>query len=195
MSQVSLFGSDDLKAFEKLRIEALKSKRKRFKHPTFTKFYKEDVHKDGSHTDSEEKWGTMNRLYVELANRFPFPLSFSKCENIIKVDDDTSYVETGMIRTCKICYHKEKYKHKGDDGKIKEYKGEEFFYNYAEVIGTEDLGINERLFIHYWLIEYLDEGYPITKLNMWLENLVNLFKQGWTAELYIIFLLTRGAKQ
>jgi hypothetical protein len=194
MSQVSLFVSDDLKAYEKLRIEALKSKRKRFKHPTFTKFYKEDVHKDGSHTDSEEKWGTMNRLYVELANRFPFPLSFSKCENIIKVDDDTSYVETGMIRTCKICYHKGKYKHKGDDGKIKEYEGEEFFYNYAEVIGTEDLGINERLFIHYWLIEYLDEGYPITKLNMWIENLVNLFKQGWTAELYIIFLLTRGAK-
>lgn len=196
MGQVSLFGSDDLKAYEKLRIEALKSKRKRFKHPTFTKFYKEDVHKDGSHTDSEEKWGTMNRLYIELANRFRYPTAFEQNDyNIIQQDKDTSYIETGVVRTYKACYHKEKYKHRGDDGIIKEFEGEDFFYNYAEVIGTEDLGINERLFIHYWLIEYLDEGYPITKLNMWLENLVNLFKQGWTAELYIIFLLTRGAKQ
>lgn len=173
---------------EKLRLEALKSKRKRYKNPTYVKHYKEDTHTDGTRTDAEEKWGRMNRIYTELANRFPYPLAFENCKDIIQVDEDTSYVEFGMVRTYKVCYHRGKYNHRGDDGKIKTYEGEEFFYNYAEVIGTEDLGINERLVIHSWLIDCLDDGYTIEKLNMWLEELVNMFKQGWTAELLIIFM-------
>ena len=186
--QISLFSNFSAE-FEKLRLDALKSKRKRYKNPTYTKFYKEDTFINGTQTDAEEKWGKMNKLYIELSNRFPYPLAFSRNENIIQIDEDTSYIEYGMIRTYKICYHREKYKHRGDDGIIKEFDGEEFYNNYSEIIGTEDLSINERLFIHYWLIEYLDEGYKPEKLNMWLEQTINLFQQGWTAELLIIFLL------
>lgn len=188
--QISIFDVfSDSKEYEKMRIEALKSKRKRYKNPTYIKFYKEDVYINGSQTDSEEKWGNMNRLYIELANYFPYPLAFSQCKDITYEDENTSYIETGIIRTYKICYQKGKYKYKGDDGILREYDGEEFFNNYAEIIGTEDLEINERLFIHYWLIEYLNQGYQIEKLNWWLENLLNMFQQGWTAELLIVLLL------
>lgn len=177
--------------YEKLRIEALKAKRKRYKNPTKIKVYEEDKHSDGSQTDAINTWGKMNKLYSELANRFPYPLAFEteKLKDIKQEDDDTFYIDTGMIRTYKMCYHKEKFTHKGDDGVIKEYDGEEFTYNYSEIIGTEDLGIRERLFIHSELISFLDDGYKIEKLNIWLENIVNMFKQGWTAELLIFFLL------
>lgn len=181
---------EDIK-YEKLRIEALKSKRIRYKNATYTKYYEEDKHADGSKTDSINTWGNMNRLYVILANMFPYPLAFEteKLNNVKQKDEDTFYIDTGMIRTYKVCYHKGKYKHRGDDGITKEYDGEEFFYNYAEVIGTEDLGIDERLFIHSELINYLDDGYSIEQLNNWLENLVNMFKHGWTVELLIVLLL------
>ena len=192
--QISIFNilpKGDSVKYEKLRIEALKSKRKRYKNSTYTKFYEEDIHADGSQTDSINTWGKMNRLYSELANRFPYPLAFEteRLKEVQQEDKDTFYIDTGMIRTYKIEYHKGKYTHKGDDGITKEYDGEEFFYNYAEVIGTEDLGVNERLFIHSELINYLDKGYKIEKLNMWLESLVNMFKQGWSAELLIVLLL------
>ena len=194
MEQVSIFSvlfNDDktIAEYEKLRIEALKSKRKRYKNPTYTKTYEEDTHTNGVQTKDYELWGKMNRLYIELANRFPYPTAFEQREDIIQEDDDTTYIETGMVRTYKVCYHREKYKHRGDDGITKEYDGEEFYNIYAEIIGAEDLGINERLFIHSELINYLDEGYTIEKLNIWIENLVNMFKQGWTTELLIIFLL------
>ena len=200
VEQISIFSDlsedDNSAKYEELRKQALKSKRIRYKNPTYTKYYEEDKHTDGRTSKDYETWGSMNRLYIELANRFRYPTAFEQNDyNIIQQDKDTSYIETGMVRTYKVCYHKEKYKHRGDDGIIKEFEGEDFFYNYAEIIGTEDLGINERLFIHYWLIEYLDEGYPITKLNMWLENLVNLFVQGWTAELLLIMFMTRGLEK
>lgn len=192
--QVSLFSilsEQNTVDYEKLRLEALKSKRIRYKNSTYTKHYEEDTHADGSQTDSISTWGNMNRIYTELANRFPYPLAFEteRQKEIKQIDENTFCIDTGMIRTYKINYYKEKYTHKGDDRITKEYKGEEFFYNYAEIIGTEDFSIDERLFIHSELIKYLDEGYTIEKLNMWLENLVNMFKQGWTAELLILFLL------
>ncbi len=198
--QISVFSilpqnNEDIE-YEKLRIEALKSKRIRYKNSKYTKFYEEDTHFDGSQTDSINTWGNMNRLYIELANMFPYPLAFDteRQKNIVQEDDNTFYIDTGMIRTYKICYQKGKYKHRGDDGIIREYDGEEFNYNYAEVIGTEDFGINERLFIHSELINYLYEGYKIQELNIWLENFVNLFKQGWTAELLIVLLLNLRCK-
>lgn len=195
MEQVSLFGSDDLKAYEKLRLEAIKSKRIRFKNPTYTKFYKEDKHTDGTVTDSIDKWGKMNRLYIELANMFPFPTRFDNDYHLaIDCGDDTYYIDTGIIRTYKIGYQKEKYTHKGDDGVVKTYQGEEFYCNFAEVIGTEDLGINERLFIHSELMYYLDEGYRLKDLTMWLDELVNWFDNGWNAELLLIMFITRGFK-
>lgn len=196
--QISIFSvlsqEDNSAEYEKLRKEALKAKRIRYKKSTYTKFYKEDKHANGVLSKDLEKWGNMNRLYIELANRFPYPTVFEQNPNIVQESKDTFYIDTGMVRTYKACYHREKYKHRGDDGIIKEYDGEEFFYNYAEIIGTEDLGINERLFIHSELINYLDDGYKIEKLNMWLDNLVNMFKQGWTAELLIILLLNMRTK-
>ena len=201
--QISIFSSlsedDNSAKYEELRKQALKSKRIRYKNPTYTKYYEEDKHTDGRTSKDHEKWGTMNQLYIELANRFRYPTAFEQNDyndyNITQQDKDTSYIETGMVRTYEVCYHKEKYKHRGDDGIIKEYDGEEFFYYYAEIIGTEDFGINERLFIHSELIYYLDEGYKIEKLNMWLENLVNMFEQGWTAELLLIMFITRGLEK
>lgn len=196
--QISIFSnpsdedSEMYEVYEKMRLEAIKSKRIRFKNPTYTKFYKEDKHIDGSETKTAEKYGEMNRLYTELSNRFPFPLHYEEnYKEINSFDNGTFYIDTGIIRTYKLHYTKEKYTHKGDDGIVKEYKGEEFDLYFAEIIGTEDFGINERLFIHSELIRYLDEGYKIEKLNMWLDELINFFSSGWSAELLIVLLLNK----
>lgn len=192
--QVSLFETNT--EMEKLRKEALKSKRSRFKNPTYVKFYKEDTHTDGSSTDSIIKYGRMNQLYSQLANYFPFPLAFEKerYSQVVSMDDDGWYIDTGIVRTYKIAYKKEKYTHRGDDGVIREYEGEEFFLNFAEIIGSEDFGINERLFLHEELIKCLEEGYPIEKLNMWIDELINMMLNGFTAELLIVLLLNLRCK-
>lgn len=189
--QVSLFinlNNEQKKELEKLRIEAMKAKRLRFKNPTYIKYYKEDTHTDGSTTEALIKYSRMNQLYIQLANYFRFPTKFEN-KKTIPIGDDTYCIDTGIIRTYQVNYTKEKYTHKGDDGVIKTYKGEEFFLNFAEVKGTEDLGINERLFVHEELMRCIEDGYTIEKLNMWLEELVCLMQNGFTAELLIILLL------
>lgn len=171
-------------------------KRVHYKKPTYNKSYKNDVihsqtlttnskplpNERGNTTikDDNLTWGRMKELYQILANYFPYPIL---CAGV------DEYVDTGIIRTYKSEYVAEKYLYQGDDGITRIYKGQEFTIWEAEIIGTEDLGINERLFVHELLIEYLDKGYQIEQLNMWISEIVNWFLQGFTAENMTIFLL------
>jgi hypothetical protein len=81
-------------------------------------------------------------------------------------------------------YLPETYTHQGTI-----YKGQEFRVIEAEIIGSEDLNIQERLYLHETLLELLEEGYRIEQLNWYIESLVNLFKQGWTANLLVLAML------
>lgn len=136
-------------------------KRIHYKTAGYHKVYNNYTDKDGNLINDTHTYGRLNAIYLQLANAFPF---------LFGTDD---YTEYGIIRSWKTEYYAEKYTFKGI-----EYKGQVFTVRQAEIKGTEDLKPDERLFIHEALIEALEEGYKIEQCNMWLEELINYFKQG-----------------
>ena len=185
MRQPNLFtGVIGLEEYEQMAHKA-KSKRVHYKTTTYTKVYKEDI-VDGIFSHNIFSWGRMRELHKILANFFP--IYFNGVEPT-EVGEDYKCYDFGVIRVWDNSYLSESYTHQGAI-----YKGQDFKVLEAEVIGTEDLNIQERLYIHETVLEMLEEGYNIEHLNWYIESLVNLFKQGWTANLYVLAMIMEGAK-
>lgn len=177
-----------VEGFEELEKMARKVKHKRvhYKNTTYTKFYKNDVI-DGKVLNNETfLWGKMRTLHIQLANFFP--IFFSNVEPSI-IEEDYKIYDFGIVRVWDNVYLPETYTHKGAI-----YKGQEFRVIEAEITGSEDLNIQERIYLHETLLELLEEGYRIEQLNWYIESLVNLFKQGWTANLFVLAMIMEGAK-
>lgn len=185
MKQANLFTG--IKGLEQYDLMARKVKQKRvhYKNTTYTKVYKEDV-VEGKSNNNTFLWGKMRELHIRLSNFFP--IFFSGAVPIEENEDYRVY-DFGMIRVWENIYYPETYTYRGDI-----YKGQEFKTVEAEIIGTEDLNIQERLYIHETVLEMLEDGYSIDQLNWYIESLVNLFKQGWTANLYVLAMIMEGAK-
>lgn len=145
-------------------FEKLPKKRIHYKTAKYHKKYNNYTDIEGNIFDDTHIYGRLNAIYTQLANAFPFLFQQEK------------YVEIGMLRCWKVEYVKEEYTHKGIS-----YMGQNFTVRQAEVIGTEDLSAEARLFIHSEVLNALDEGYSIEQMNMWLEEFVNYFKQGFRA--------------
>ena len=186
MSKISLFTG--IKGFEEFDKMARKVKHKRihYKTPTYTKIYSNDVI-DGKVLNNDlYLWGRMKELHARLSNFFP--IFFNGVEPT-EQGENYRYFDFGMVRVWDNTYTSETYTYRGDI-----YKGQDFKVLEAEIIGTEDLNIQERLYIHETVLEMLEEGYNIDQLNWYIESLVNLFKQGWTANLYVLAMIMEGAK-
>jgi hypothetical protein len=177
-----------VKGFEELEQMARKVKHKRvhYKTTTYTKVYKNDVIDGKIHNNDIFLWGRMRELHTRLANFFP--IFFSNIEPSITSEDYKAY-DFGIVRVWDNVYLPETYTHKGAI-----YKGQEFRVIEAEIIGSEDLNIQERIYLHETLLELLEDGYNINQLNWYIESLVNLFKQGWTANLLVLAMIMEGAK-
>lgn len=182
MRRVSLFsGVEGFEHYDDM-AQKVKYKRVHFKTPTYTKVYSNDKDIDGNIlTEDTHIWGKMTKLYSTLANFFP--IFFTNIEPSSEGEGYKTY-DFGMVRVWDLSYFPEKYTYQR-----KEYLGQDFKVLEAEVIGTEDLNIDERLFIHENLLELLEEGYRIEQLNWWLEELVNCFKNGWTVSSLAVYLL------
>lgn len=186
MKQVSLFtGVEGLEEYDKM-ARKVKHKRVHYKTTTYTKFYKNDVIDGKIHNNHILTWGKIRELHSRLANFFP--VFFSGIEPSLQGENYKAY-DFGMVRVWDNIYLSESYTHIGTV-----YKGQDFRVLEAEVIGTEDLNIDERLFIHESLLELLEEGYRIEQLNWWLEELVNCFKNGWTVSSLVLAMIMEGAK-
>ena len=177
-----------IKGFEELEQMARKVKHKRvhYKTTTYTKVYKNDVIDGKIQHNDIFLWGRMRELYKRLANFFP--IFFSNIEPSITSEEHKAY-DFGIVRVWDNVYLPETYIHQGAI-----YKGQEFRVIEAEIIGSEDLNIQERIYLHETLLELLEDGYNIAQLNWYIESLVNLFKQGWTANLYVLAMIMEGAK-
>ena len=70
-------------------------------------------------------------------------------------------------------YYKETYTHRGTI-----YLGQEFEDVGAEIKGTEDLGLEERIWLHSCLLDRLEDGEEIDRMNAEIEYIVNLFLNG-----------------
>lgn len=172
-----------VEGFEELEQMARKVKNKRvhYKNTTYTKYYKNDIIDGKIHNNHIVTWGRMRELHTMLANFFP--VFFSSVEPSL-VEEDYKAYDFGVVRVWDNVYLPETYTHQGAI-----YKGQEFRVIEAEIIGSEDLNIQERLYLHETLLELLEEGYRIEQLNWYIESLVNLFKQGWTANLLVLAML------
>jgi hypothetical protein len=172
-----------VKGFEELEQMARKVKHKRvhYKTTTYTKVYKNDVIDGKIQHNDIFLWGRMRELHKRLANFFP--IFFSNIDPSI-IEEDFKVYDFGVVRVWDNVYLPETYTHKGAI-----YKGQEFRVIEAEIAGSEDLNIQERIYLHETLLELLEEGYNINQLNWYIESLVNLFKQGWTANLLVLAML------
>lgn len=165
-------------------IEAYKNLPKKRIHntiPTYTKTYENYQDTEGNVFNDVETWGRMSQLYSILGNNH-FPILFS-------LEDTKDY---GIVRSTTKRYFAEKYEYKdrmNPKSKWQEYTGQEFEEKQAEIIGSENLEIEERLFLHETLLEYLEMGYKIEQLNQWIENLLNLCLQGFSARTIVLALI------
>lgn len=185
MDKISLFtGVKGFEEYDKM-ARKVKNKRVHYKTPTYIKTYSNDVIDDKVLNDDLYMWGRMKELYARLANFFP--VFFSGVYPVEEAEDYKLY-DFGMVRVWDCNYTSEAYIYRGDI-----YKGQDFKVLEAEIIGTEDLGIQERLFIHESVLEALEEGYQIEQLNWWIEELVNYFKDGWTADNLVLAMIMECA--
>jgi hypothetical protein len=151
----------------------VKHKRQHYIYPTYYKFYCKDEVDGNIDTDT---WGVMEELYKRLSFHFPIYASgglFDTEGELVSEDEERIVYDFGMVRSWKNLYYKEKFSYYGET-----YGGQEFVDVGAEIKGTEDLGIEERLWLHSCLLDRLEDGERIEDMNWELESVVNLFLQG-----------------
>lgn len=181
MEQLNLLSDkqgDPLPGFEDAQnaYKSLPKKRIHNKIPTYFKSYENYQDIEGNVFNDEETWGRMDTVYLLLSNW---------CHGAItELGKKNKIFDYGILRYRRSEYDNEEYTYQG-----KRYKDLPFQYTQAEIIGSELLGIEERLFLHETLLEYLEEDYKIEQLNGWIESLLNLCLQGFSARTIVLMLI------
>lgn len=135
VAQVSLFTGVDGEGFEEARqaLEELNKGKRGF----YNKVPKP------KHTDNN--WEYLRELQRQLANFLDVPYFFDR--------DEVFLFSNNRIKAWVYVYSDESYEYEG-----KEYEGEAFKVREAEIVGTENYHIEERLYLHQQLINYLENG-------------------------------------
>lgn len=152
----------------------VKNKRYHYKYTTYTKDYSQEVVDGKIDTDT---WGKMEELYKRLYYSFfqiynSNSLLSTKGE-LVKENEEQIVYDNGIVRTWKNRYYKEKFSYYGEV-----FEGQEFEDVGAEIKGTEDLGMEERIWLHSCLFERLSDGEEIDSMNAEIEYIVSLFQNG-----------------
>ena len=169
--------------------QKVKGKRVHYRYTKNHKNYENDKIDGQVVVNDRDNYERLTACYQQLANLYPVfaqtSLFAGNNQGVLFYEDDNVVAyDYGLIRTWLNKYYKEYYWYQG-----KRYLGQEFEARTAEIIGSEDFNIQEKLYIHETLLELLECGYRIEQLNWYLESLVNLFKQGWTANLLVLAML------
>lgn len=156
LPRLTLFsGQEGFKDAEEL-AKSLKPPRVRYKNPTYTKVYENDSIDGEFISDDLALWGEMKKVYIKLANYFVDKIPFGSTETEFEFD---------FIRVWKQEYTNKSYIYKGT-----RYKEVPDKFIEAEIKGTEDLPIDDRLNIHKQLLIYLKQGYTIQDSVVRLKN-------------------------
>lgn len=136
-----------------------------------------------------DNYERLTACYQQLANLYPVFAQTSLFANnnqgaLFYEDEEVVAYDYGLIRTWLNKYYKEYYWYQG-----KIYLGQEFEARTAEIIGSEDFNIQEKLYLHERLINFLEQGYTLEQVSWDIESLINLFEQGWTANLLVLAML------
>lgn len=123
-------------------------KRVHYEVPTYTKTYTNDVHIDGTIKD-DSVWFQMHETYKIIARYFPEPIMGQKVKEV--------FIEDGL-RIWTDIYTRGRYEYYGQV-----FEGQEFSERFAEIIGSERLGVEERLKVHTELLAFLRKGMDMRK--------------------------------
>ena len=135
VAQVSLFEGIEGEGFAEAR-QALEDLNKG-KRGHYNKVPKPD------HTDNN--WEYLRRLQTQLANFLDVPYFFDR--------DEVFLFSNNRIKAWIYVYDEEPYEYQGET-----YPGEQFKVREAEIVGSEKYTIEERLYLHQQLIDYLENG-------------------------------------
>ena len=184
-----IFADNEDFAIYNSMAKKVKTKRIHYKYTNSHKVYSNDVIDNNSVKDDIYLWEKITELSKMLASQYPvffeqgLLFNFNNGTLHFKSDDCIAF-DFGLIRSWRTKYFGEKYTYKGKQ--YRELPCEEIT---AEIIGTEDLNATERVFLLTTTLDYLEAGYTINQLNFWLESLVNIFKQGQTANNLIMSMI------
>ncbi len=106
----------------------------------------------------------LSQILSQLANYFPIPI----CNNSAK--------EIYQYQHIRFWFSKHECEEYEYDKEV--FNGESFNIVEAELIGTEDLNIDERLFLHKKLLEFVKNGMNIQIAAGKLQPLIIQFKNG-----------------
>lgn len=106
----------------------------------------------------------LSQILSQLANYFPIPI----CNNSAK--------EIYQYQHIRFWFSKHECEEYEYDKEV--FNGESFNIVEAELIGTEDLSIDERLFLHKKLLEFVKNGMNIQVAAGKLQPLIIQFKNG-----------------
>lgn len=151
----------------------VKNKRIHYKDVTYSKDYCKEI-VDG--ILDTQTWGKMEELYKRLYYFFPIYNTgglFKTRGDLVEENEEQVIYDCGVVRSWKNKYYKETYTHRGTI-----YVGQEFEDVGAEIKGTEDLGLEERTWLHICLLDRLEDGEDIDRMNAEIEYIVNLFRNG-----------------
>lgn len=141
-----------------------KFKRVHYKIPTYKKVYKNDIQDDGFVKDDVATWGKIKDLQNVLTDYVGFnPFS------------EETIQEINGVRVWNVHYLPENYIYRG-----KQYKGQDFRVIESEIIGTEDLHITDRLYLHEHLLNELRAGLPLSEAMVDIRFMLNLIQKGYT---------------
>lgn len=147
-------------------IKKPKTKRVHYDIPTYRKSYKNDVKDDGTIVDDVSTWGKMKEVYFTLTNFVGYnPFSTEEVQEI------------EGLRVWNIHYVPETYFYK-----TQLYKGQDFRVIETEIIGSEDLHITERLYLHESLLNALRSGVELSEAMTDIKLVLNLLKKGYTLD-------------
>lgn len=181
-NQICIFSLSSEPSIKEAQKAYLSLPRKRIhnKKPTYTKSYTNYIDAEGNIFDDVNTWGRMSQFYNRLSSFFPI------------VNTHSDIIDVGIVRSYRNRYIAEKYEYKNftiPNSKYEIFTGQNFTERQAEIIGSELLSIEERLFLHSELLEALENGYRIEECNRWIERLLNLVLQGYSARIIILALV------
>lgn len=120
-------------------------------------------------------WVEMYRCYEELSNYCPIPL-FS---------EQSSIIENNGLKLWYKVYNSKDYLYHGEI-----FSGEDFKIIEAEIIGTELMPIEWRLFLHLTLLDFLKDGFKLDDIMPYIYKLMEWYKEGLLLKDLFIYLWT-----
>lgn len=127
----------------------------------------------------QDPWEVMCQCYREVGNYCPLPL-FS---------NENSILENNGLRLWHTVYTNENYSYFGDN-----FKGENFKIVEAEIIGTELMPLEWRLFLHLALLDFLKDGFKPDDIMPYIYQLMEWYKKGLMLKDLFIYLWNMEVK-